>query len=125
MTAFLTDADRSINAPLMLRLMKNVNTEKPDEYSPALYFRSFIELTLGDASEYPERSEDAEETYRHDKERTVRALTQLGYTEEEAAQAYEDFNAAEAYLASGLDSMMDVFLRRYSQCPKDRSFKPA
>ena len=110
MTAFLTDADRSINAPLMLRLMKNVNTEKPDEYSPALYFRGFIELTLGDASEYPERSEDAEETYRHDKERTVRALTQLGYTEEEAAQAYEDFNAAEAYLASGLDSLMDVFL---------------
>lgn len=108
MTAFLTDADRSINVPLMARLMKISDSSKPDEYSGAIYFRSFVELSLGDSDEYPDRSEEGEETYRDNKERTVRDLTQLGFSEKEAAQAYEDFIAAETVLASGLDSFMEV-----------------
>ncbi len=112
MTEFLTDADRSINVPLMIRLMKTNDDEKPDKYVGSVYFRSFIELSLGDGTEYTERSEEGEKTYKENKERITGDLVQLGYSEEDAAQAYDDFIAVETVLASKLDSLMDIMKER-------------
>ena len=96
----------------MVRLMKTNDDDKPDEYMGAVYFRSFAELSLGDGSQYTERNEEGEKTYKENKERITGDLMQLGYSEEDAAQAYEDFIAVETVLASELDTMMDVMKER-------------
>ncbi|MBQ8053784.1 MAG: M13 family metallopeptidase [Lachnospiraceae bacterium] len=108
LSAFLKDPDRSGSVPMMLRFMKYYDEEDPTRYVPSLYFRGFGELSLMDPRQYENPDEDARLQIEAQRKVIIHDLTALGWSEEDAGKAYDDFYAVEAALAPTLDSLMDV-----------------
>ena len=114
---FLADPSRSINVPLLLRYSNYQEYGRSHNYTAAAYFRGWGELLLQDPHEYEAEtmSEDAQRKYDAYLAESVAYLKKLGWSEEEATQAFKNCIAAETAMCPELESIMDLAMHTYEQ----------
>ena len=118
---FLCDPDRSGVVPGLLRVMKYIYAGDPTHYAPGLYFRGWLDALLKDPDAYENPDEKANLKLAAAKKEIVHDLTELGWSEEEAEQAFEDHHAVETALAPAMPSFLELSLGQLKEVLSDIS----